>query len=883
MLRIHQQCSAAGAKTYYQSQAEYYCGQEFVGHWGGAAARLLGLEGPVRKADFDALCDNLDPHSGAPLTARTCADRTVAWDWNFHCPKGVSLAYSLNQDERIAETLRASARETMEEAEREARTRVRKGGRDDDRITKNLVWAEFVHTTARPVRGIPDPHLHTHLVVFNQTFDPHEQQWKAVFSRELKRDAPYYEAAFHARLARRLRGLGYDVERRGKGWDLAATPATLAKKFSRRTDQIEALARQQGIQAPEKKAELGAKSREKKQSALSAEELRNEWRARLDASDTAALAELRRQAAAPKALEQDPEVETAAVRHAVQHCFETRSVVAEKNLLAEALRRGTGEVTVGGVARALAQSPVIVRELENRRLATTHEVLAEERAMLAYARAGRGACQPLNEEWRIERDWLSGEQRRAVQHILRSTDRVILLRGNAGVGKTTLLQEAAAGIAASGKRVFAFAPSSLASRTVLEAEGFKGATTVAELLVNKQLQDAARGQVLLIDEAGLLGTRTMKRVFDLAHAIDARVLLAGDWRQHGSVERGDALRLLEQEAGLRPAEVRSIRRQQGLYRDAVAALAKGDVGEGFAQLDALGWIVELDDATRNRTIAREYADVLATGDTALVVAPTNQEKDQLNRCVRAELQSRGLLGRRDHDVLRLRPLHLSEAEKADAAQYQPGDVLELHEHLPGHKKGQRIAIEEGLPEGLAQYAGRFSVYRPEQIAVARGDLLRITAGGKTKSGKRLYNGAVVRVAEVRPSGDLKLTSGQTIERGFGHVAHAYAVSSHSSQGTTIDHVLLAASTASLPAASREQFYVSMSRGRKTARVFTDDRLALLKAVQKSERGLTASELVRPSVEHRRRQVRQLAYERLSAAVKAAFQPRHEREPVYGRG
>src|SRR6185295_591001 len=110
----------------------------------------------------------------------------------------------------------------------------------------NIVYSEFVHFTARPVDGAPDPHLHAHCFVFNATFDENEKRWKAGQFREIKRDAPYFEAAFYARLGQRLEQMGYEVGRHGKQWDLAAVPKSLAAKFSRRTDQIEKLAQQKG-------------------------------------------------------------------------------------------------------------------------------------------------------------------------------------------------------------------------------------------------------------------------------------------------------------------------------------------------------------------------------------------------------------------------------------------------------------------------------------------------------------------------------------------------------------------------------------------------------------------------------------------------------------
>src|SRR3984957_3548726 len=143
MLRIHQIRSASDAKSYY-AQTDYY-GQELVGNWGGKAAARLGLEGPVTLEAFNRLCDNLDPGSGEQLTVRQKANRTVGYDFNFNAPKGVSLLYALTKDERVLAAFRNAVNDTMVELEQEAKTRVRVGGRYEDRTTGLLTWAEFVH------------------------------------------------------------------------------------------------------------------------------------------------------------------------------------------------------------------------------------------------------------------------------------------------------------------------------------------------------------------------------------------------------------------------------------------------------------------------------------------------------------------------------------------------------------------------------------------------------------------------------------------------------------------------------------------------------------------------------------------------------------------
>src|SRR5580700_6928009 len=250
MIRITQQDSAKDAKRYYATADYYSEGQEIVGRWGGKGAARLGLEGTVDKYSFERMCDNLNPTTGEPLTARTRSERTVGYDFTFSVPKSVSLLYAMSGDQGIMDAFRGAVDETMREIEAEMKTRVRKDGQDTDRTTGNMAWAEFIHTTSRPVDGRPDPQLHAHVFVFNSTWDNEEHRWKAGQFRELKRDAPYFQAAFRVRLANRLQDIGFGVERKRDDFEIAGLPADVLKRFSRRTALIEKVAEERGISDP---------------------------------------------------------------------------------------------------------------------------------------------------------------------------------------------------------------------------------------------------------------------------------------------------------------------------------------------------------------------------------------------------------------------------------------------------------------------------------------------------------------------------------------------------------------------------------------------------------------------------------------------------------
>jgi len=366
MLRITQQSSAKSAKQCYAT-AEYYSqGRGIFGSWGGKGAARLGLDGRVDRLCFRQLCENLEPMTGKPVTVRTRSKRTVGYTFRFSVSKSVSLLYAMSGDENILDAFRAAVDESMREMEGEMKTRVRKGRQDTVRTTANMVWAEFVHTTSSPVEGLCDPQLQAYIFVFNMTWDGEEGCWKAGMFRQLKSDAPYFQAAFRVRLTVKLQELGFGVERKGNDFEIAGIPSCVLKRFSRRTALIERLVQERGITDPRKKAELGPRTRESNGAPRGMDAVRNEWKARLTDGERQMLASVYGRKT-PYALRGDGEAP--AVDDAIAHCFERAAVVPERKLITEALKRGIGAVTIEKVRRELGKRPLIWRDIAGRRMA----------------------------------------------------------------------------------------------------------------------------------------------------------------------------------------------------------------------------------------------------------------------------------------------------------------------------------------------------------------------------------------------------------------------------------------------------------------------------------------------------------------------------------
>lgn len=977
--------SAAAAKAYYRS-SDYYA--TVPGDWLGKGAEMLGLRGTAQAEHFDALADNLHPMTGEPLTTYTRDGRRVGLDMTFNAVKSVSLARELAGagnlgDPRIEEAHREAVAYTVGMIEADMQGRVRAGGKQENRTTGNLVAYRVTHRDTRinAEDSRPDPQLHDHVFIVNATWDAAEGKWKAAELGQVKHDLPYYEAAYHNRLAANLKALGYGIERKGKTFEVAGVSEDLTRKFSRRTAYIEKVADKLGIVKPESKAKLGATTRLGK-AKETADDLNGYYVSRLTDAEKQGLAGLQGWAGFEGNAKD-------AVEFAIGHLFERRSVLDAKKVYELALRRGIGSVTPEEVEAESKRQGLLVRAGES----TTRQVLAEEERVIGFARDGRGTCRPMGMAGaagatpsnpqtlgkgavpliryagsggaslearpdgerpmgsgadvsaqrfgeRVGRSQqasplypsqaaapyaelatvqangqavsagtiqvqapnytslvpqLSPEQAAIARHVWNSPDRVILIRGAAGSGKTHTMKATIAGI---DRPVVVLAPSADASRGVLRSEGFAEADTVARFLTDEKFQDKARGGVIWVDEAGLMGIRQVREVFDAAGRLNARVVLQGDRRQHGSVERGATLRVLEEFAGLPVAELKDIRRQKGRYKQAVASLAKGDMLDGFGRLEGLGWVKETTE-DGYAPLVDEYLAALDSkkpsqkdSDRVLVVAPTHAEGAAITGQIRERLKERGRIASEGSQVGVLVPLHWTEAERGNLDRYEGTEVMCFHRNSGTFKAGQTVRIADWKTGDRFAKAAHFSVHAPASIELAAGDRLRITSNGKTKDGKhKLNNGAVYQVGGFTKEGDLVLDNGWVVGKDFGHLAYGYVTTSHASQGKTVDRVLIAMGRESLPAMGAEQFYVSVSRGRDQATIYSDlTAEELREAIRKADPRKSATELVgatRPKQKPKRRaptlaERMRTAFAQLREKASAAMSVTRQREREHGR-
>jgi len=864
MIQPHIQFSLANAQEYFRehlSAGDYYSqGMEVVGEWLGQGAERLGLQGMVNEAAFLALCEGKNPATDQKLGQRmntirqevgrdTVANRRIFYDFVIAPPKSVSVV-ALYQDDRILGLHKEAVRQTMLELEKFAETRVRKSGQNSERVTGNLVTACFRHDTSREL----DPHLHTHCVVFNATFDSVESRWKALHPAGMYYAKDFATNLYRHELCKGLRAFGYEIENTARSFEIKGVPASVIARFSKRNQQInEETNRRLEIGSPvvnvgELRKRIAHGNRRRKLKDSTADRLRPSWEKQLTADETKALGALR--FVQPKPAK--PADVAGITAWADEHLFERRSVVNDYELMSAALARGRGEDFDLGTLRTEVGRRNYVREEGSRRL-TSRETLKRELAVVVAAHDGQRMHNPLSPSYRPS-EGLSKEQRGAVEQILKSEDFITLFRGAAGTGKSFALREVVNGLRAAGLPFVAVAPQRQQA-TDLAENGIE-ATTLAHCLETKGVP--LRG-IVLVDEAGQVSGKQLSDLTALVQMKGGRMILSGDTRQHGPVEASDILRAIERKAGLTPAVLREIRRQDpalaksraekgfiGGYRRAVKAASDGRSADSFDQLNRLGCVREVSADNRRDQLAAEYVASLERQENPLVVAQTWNEVTAVNDSIREALRERGRIG----DGATIKTLHavdLTDAEKRDARFYQPGHVAYFQKRYGRYKRGDCCPVLGANERGVIlekngrrstlsfNYVDRLALTEERDMVIAAGDRLQLKFNGKSLDGRSLANGELVTVRQVRPDGamDIEDAHGQrkTLAANQRLFNRGYAVTSYGSQGKTVDTVLFADSGCRA-ATTAEQWYVTISRGRRRVTIFTEDKTALRAAVSR---------------------------------------------------
>ena len=806
--------------------------------WIGRDAKRLGLSGQVQKDDFRKLCEGRHPVTDERLGVLDRQVKRICYFAQISPPKDVSIAYLVGGDERIGEWWKEAVAETVKEIEAVTETRIRMGGvQDQNRTTGSMVAAMVTHEASRAL----DPQLHTHLCVMNTTYDPVEQRWKSVQPENFYKYQGYFREVCYNKLAGRMMDAGYQIEKAARttiGFNIVGSPPEVRQMFSKRREEIEAVAKTIGAKSQDQLQTIAARTRKAKMH-VDGQTLRAQWKRE---AGVYLLSQVEKVIEDANGTRKAHHVRTPkeAVDRAQGIVFERHSVIDERKLLTQALESGRGDVELSQLKNEVEQRVMTGEYIRKEEYIVSRETRKMEREYIDWSLTHKRGHPDLGKVPQLD-PALTREQHEAVLKILSSHDAMTGLQGDSGTGKTRVVRSVVKGIEQTGGAVFACAPSAKATEELRQRVA-PNAETLQQLLVNKSLQEQCRGKVIIVDEAGLISFRQMRDLCQIAQANGNRLVLVGDIKQHNSVQAGDALRALQRYGQLETARLTEIMRQKNSHlKDAVSLLAKEKAYAAFHEFDRKGAVKEIPDAqTLFRAAAEDYVNTVQKNQSCLVISPVWSDIHRFTDRVRPLLRAVGFLQGQERPLQSYTSFQWEEESKRDIRNYQPGDTISFHKNFSGFSKGQYVTVEVRQGETLAvrdetgkqspfdpSRASGFDVGLSRSIPVAVGERLLLKSNSKPHD---LRNGEIVQVKGFREDGSIELKDERVIPPGFRHLAHGYATTSHAAQGKSVDKGILLMADDGLRAGNLRQAYVSHSRFEQDHVTYTTDKAAAADAM-----------------------------------------------------
>ena len=768
--------AGGGAGDYYTNLAreDYYTqGGEPPGKWRGQAAALLGLEGHIERQDLRSLLSGYHHSTEKALIQRAGPNHRAGWDLTFSAPKSVSILWS-QSDQTTRATIQTAQQTAVDKTltfiqEQAAFTRRGHGGVEQEPV-KGLIVAVFEHSTSRE----QDPQLHTHCLVANVA--PRlDGSWGSLESRHFYQWQMAAGAYYRAELAQQLQNqLHVEIERDERSFRLSGMPRNIDRHFSKRTQQIEEKLSHFAVHSAAAIKVAMLSSREKKD-LINRAELFDRWQQEGKELGFGP-AEVHRLLEAPVYDRMPTPLEPERI---LQTLTQTASTFTERDLWRAAAESAQGITGAEGVKMLVEQTwphselVRLGRDVYGVERYSTRAMVKLEKDMVKQAlerqQEGKHYVPTQTLQAVLEKRTLSPEQTTMVQHLTQGDAGVACVVGMAGTGKSYALAAAREAWEQAGFQVTGAALAGKAAQGLQASSQIPSSTLYAMLgrLDNGEITLTSRA-VLVIDEAGMIGSRQLKQLLDYAKEAGAKVALIGDHRQLQPIDAGGAFRVLKDRLGA-PALTDIRRQREDWARETVHQFAAGKSAQALANYHNRGLLTVAEDraAALNQMTQDWIQDRIQNPEkSALLLTDTRQECQQLNAAARNLLKEQGSLGK-----------------DAVAITTTTG----IHEFAVG----DRILF------------GRNSV----QFGVSNGSLGTIERIGLNR--------------QEKPSLHIRLDDRRIVDipaEQYKQIDYGYAITTHKAQGVTVDRAYVLTGG---PMTDRELTYVQMSRHRDNAQIYVD--------------------------------------------------------------
>lgn len=755
----------------------------------GSGASELNLGPTPKTGDYKALMSGINPRTGKSFcstTRRTQLDKEInalaGFSTSFNVEKSLSLLYATlprSQQVIFERALMEAGCLTFQNIEKRGFFAYRTGAQGSDSHPGEVVAATYLHFTNRN----QEPHLHLHAEIPNLILGS-DGQWRTLDARELYRRQVEIAALFDASLASILQRdlpevadhLECAPER--SGLVVAGIDRNTVMRFSTRREEIKEGLNAMGASGADAARAVAKRTRQAK-AAIEGNSLREEWKSRL--------ADL---SPAPGDL-------TPATLLTVEAMvFKNRSVFRQHDLdraVAMLSILHGGIRSLPEIESAVAQQLGVVRLPAfpgEEPLFTTETFRQLEVDLLRFARKASEHSQHFTlSDLDIQKALEQCEQEKGfplrdeqVQAMVHATDgrKIVIIQGAAGTGKSASLAALKIAYSSAGHRVLGLAPSGAATAE-LEKSSDIDSQTVHALLMRLENDDARKPfhltdrDVIVLDEAGMVDTRTLHKLMSHVEAVGAKIILVGDSKQLEAVGSASTLHMLTQHLGA--ARLEQIARQRSTDDRAISQAWFSDTSDAPTMMHRRGLLratsndqaspieLMLTDALKVHKAGTDWSEIL-------LLADRNSHVNQLNQRVR---EIRILHGELD-----------KKAEKVVQVTNDRGYSREL-----ALCPGDRIMLRKNTKLG--------------QTPVFNGDRATVISIEDHKPGTDGAQNETVVHARLDRSG----TEISWRLSDYDKLDHAYAMTVHKSQGLTVEHAFYIVSETT----DRRSAYVAFTRSK----------------------------------------------------------------------
>jgi conjugative relaxase-like TrwC/TraI family protein len=919
------------AAGYYQKD-NYYTRDEATeaSGWNGKAADELDLKGQVDEKVFADVLDGKLPNGVEIKNAK--GEHSAGWDITLSASKSVSMVALIGDDERLKQAMLESVEATMEWVEKnliETRVWDKEAGKQVTVKSDNALIASFTHDVNRNL----EPQLHVHNVVANATLAP-DGKWHAIRSEAFYDNQHLIGAIHSADYRARVEALGFETEPSKHAIDgnfeIYGVTRDDIERYSSRLDEINEHVAENGFNSPQARQLAALATRKPKDPNISKADVVANWHntakeigfdpkpliaasiARAAAQQTvwtraaeglrtagaAGMAFAARMGLTPK--DGDPLVperlgrldpksySTAqAVASAVRELGEREAAFSRNDVLLHALQH-YGPFTVSDVEARLDLLVDKKLLISGERLMTPQGAIALEHRVIAAAREGNGKVEPIASgtdlasrlqvaagEQGIRR--LNEGQVNAGTDVLSSTNRVHMVQGGAGVGKSVSLGPVAVIARELGHQVIALSHVNTQTREFGVKVGEQGRTVDSFLGQHRSILngttkpdriEAARqllsGSVIMVDEASQIGTERCGKLVDLANRFDAaRLIFAGDTGQLPSMDAGKPHEDLQTVGQATSQVTESLRFKSEQTIALNQALKNGDIGHAFEILEPDTVIVER--AQIASSAASLWANLEKTErDQTLLLASGRAMRAEGNAAAQEELRARGEIGPNGVMVIVLDRVTITREGARQLRGYQEGRVVEFNANLKqqGFARGERgtvldvnkgkveLQMKDGElrlfdPSRLARNLSHdaVSIFEEKKIPLLEGDRIRWTA---TDASRDFRNGDISHIREAIPGAltvetrDGELHRLEPDDKMIDRLDLAYAVNVHVAQGITAKAGIMMMSAQEKLLNSTQTFLVAVTRFAEKVSLVTDDPSRVQRDVASNPGGKTSA-------------------------------------------